>query len=113
MNYAISVLGFCLIYSVLGLGLNLQLGLTGIANFGYVAFFAIGAYTSAILTTRLDFPLPLAWCISILVASGVSYPIGLLTIRLGGDYFAIVTLGFSQVVFLILMNQTSLTGGAA
>jgi branched-chain amino acid transport system permease protein len=112
MNYAATVLAFILIYILLGEGLNLQLGYTGIFNFGYVAFFAIGAYTSALLTVHADVPLLIAWVAATLCAGIASIPLGLVSIRLGRDYLAIVTLGFSQVVGIFLLNERELTGGA-
>lgn len=112
MSYLSTVLAFGLIYGILATGLNLQLGLTGIVNFGYVAFVAIGAYTTALLTTSHHWPLPLAWLAAMLLAGVASYPLGLLTIRLGGDYFAIVTLGFSELVALVILNERWLTRGS-
>lgn len=112
MSYLETVVAFALIYAMLAVGLNLQMGLTGIINFGYVAFVAIGAYTSAILTTEHHWPLALAWLAAVILAALASYPLGLISIRLGGDYLAIVTLGFSQLVALFILNQRSLTHGA-
>ncbi|MDE2573231.1 MAG: branched-chain amino acid ABC transporter permease [bacterium] len=112
MSYLYTVLAFGLIYAMLALGLNLQMGFTGIINFGYVAFVAIGAYTSAILTVNYGWPIALAWSAAALLAALASYPLGLLTIRLGGDYLAVVTLGFSELVVLFILNQRGLTRGA-
>jgi len=112
MSYGLTVFAFGLLYSMLALGLNLQMGYTGIVNFGYVAFVAIGAYTSAILSTGHGWPLPLAWLVATLLSAAASYPLGVVTIRLGGDYLAIVTLGFSQLVVLFILNQRDLTKGS-
>ncbi|MGH7068665.1 MAG: branched-chain amino acid ABC transporter permease [Acetobacteraceae bacterium] len=112
MSYFLTVAAFGLIYAILALGLNLQMGLTGIVNFGYVAFVAIGAYTSALLTVDQGWPIVPAWAMATLLAAIASLPLGLLTIRLGGDYFAIVTLGFSELVLLFILNERALTRGA-
>lgn len=112
MTYLLTVAAFGLIYAILALGLNLQMGFTGIVNFGYVAFVAIGAYASAILTVDYGWPIAAAWIVAIVLPALASIPLGLLTIRLGGDYFAIVTLGFSQLVLLFVLNERELTRGA-
>lgn len=112
MSYALTVAAFGLLYAMLALGLNLQMGYTGIVNFGYVAFVAIGAYTSAILTTSHGWPWPLAWTVATLLSAAASYPLGVLTIRLGGDYLAVVTLGFSQLIVLFILNERGLTKGS-
>lgn len=112
MTYFLTVAAFGLIYAILALGLNLQMGYTGIVNFGYVAFVAIGAYASALLTVDLHWPIAAAWAAAAVLPAIASLPLGLLTIRLGGDYFAVVTLGFSQVVVLVILNERWLTRGA-
>ncbi|GKT01103.1 branched-chain amino acid ABC transporter permease [Acidovorax sp. SUPP3434] len=99
-----------LIYCLLALGLNLQFGLTRLVNFGVVAFFAVGAYTSGLLYLQ---GVPLALCF---VAAGVlsgllALPIGLLSLRLRDDYLAIVTLGFSEAVRISIQQESWLTKG--
>jgi len=98
------------IYVLLALGLNLQYGLTGLINFGHVGFFCVGAYTTAILTTKgvsmlVSFPL------AALLALAAAWPLGMVSIRLREDYFAIVSLGFSEVVRLIATSERWLTNG--
>jgi branched-chain amino acid transport system permease protein len=112
MTYLLTIAAFGLIYAILALGLNLQMGFTGIVNFGYVAFVAIGAYTSALLTVDYGWPIVPAWIVATVLPALASIPLGLLTIRLGGDYFAIVTLGFSQLVLLFILNEREVTRGA-
>lgn len=99
-----------LIYALLALGLNLHFGYTGLINFGHVAFFAVGAYTSAILTLG-GWPIPLGLVAATLLAGLAAYPIGLATLRLREDYLAIVTLALSEVVRLIALNEAWLTNG--
>ena len=99
------------IYCLLALGLNLQWGYTGLINFGHVGFFAIGAYTSALLTTKLAWPIPAGFLAALILAGASAYPLGLVSIRLRTDYLAIVTLGFSEVVRAVLVNERWLTKG--
>jgi branched-chain amino acid transport system permease protein len=99
------------IYIVLALGLNLIVGQTGLLNLGYVAFYAIGAYTYAILSTRYGLSF---W--PGLVAGGISASIfavllGYVTLNLRGDYFAIVTLGLGEITRIFFNNWDSVTGG--
>lgn len=88
------------IYVLLALGLNLQYGLTGLINFGHVGFFCIGAYTTAILSEH-GIPLLVTFPLAALLAMAAAWPLGLVSIRLREDYFAIVSLGFSEVVRLV------------
>jgi branched-chain amino acid transport system permease protein len=108
--YLVAVGIVALIYMLLTIGLNLQYGYTGLINFGVVAFFAIGAYTSALLTLH-GWALPPAFVVAIIVAALVAYPIGLLSLRLSDDYLAVVTLGFSEVVRLAIQEEKWLTHG--
>jgi len=90
-----------LIYALLALGLNLQFGLTRLVNFGVVAFFAVGAYTSGLLALQ-GLPLVLCFVAALLLSGLLALPIGLLSLRLRDDYLAIVTLGFSEAVRILL-----------
>ena len=108
--YLVAVGIVALIYMVLTIGLNLQYGYTGLINFGVVAFFAIGAYASALLTLA-GWPLLPAFLVAIAVAGIVAYPIGLLSLRLSDDYLAVVTLGFSEVVRVLIQQEQWLTKG--
>jgi branched-chain amino acid transport system permease protein len=108
--YLVAVGIVALIYMLLAIGLNLQYGYTGLINFGVVAFFAIGAYASALLTLQ-GWPLLPAFVVAMLAAGAVAYPIGLLSLRLSDDYLAVVTLGFSEVVRLVIQQEEWLTNG--
>jgi branched-chain amino acid transport system permease protein len=108
--YLVAVGIVALIYMLLAIGLNLQYGYTGLINFGVVAFFAIGAYTSALLTLK-GWPLVPAFMVATLAGAIVAYPIGLLSLRLADDYLAVVTLGFSEVVRLVIQQERWLTHG--
>jgi len=99
-----------LIYALLALGLNLQFGLTRLVNFGVVAFFAIGAYTSALLALS-GVPLILSFAAATILAGISALPLGLLSLRLREDYLAIVTLGFSEAIRITLQQEEWLTKG--
>ncbi len=99
------------IYSLLAISLSLQFGFTGLVNFGLVGFFAFGAYATAILTVA-GYPILLGIAAGIVLAAIAAFLIGLLTIRLHAEYLAIVTLGFSEVVRLVAMNESWLTNGS-
>ena len=108
--YLVAVAIVALIYMLLTIGLNLQYGYTGLINFGVVAFFGIGAYTSALLSLA-GWPLVPAFIVAMIAGALVSYPIGLLSLRLSDDYLAVVTLGFSEVVRLFIQQEQWLTRG--
>jgi branched-chain amino acid transport system permease protein len=108
--YLVAVSIVVLIYLLLSLGLTVQYGLTGLINFGLVGFFAIGAYTSALLALK-GAPLPVSFIAASVVAGLAAWPIGLIALRLRDDYFAIVTLGFSEIVRLVIVNEAWLTNG--
>ena len=110
LAYLVAVGIIALIYMLLTIGLNLQYGYTGLINFGVVAFFAIGAYASALLTLA-GWPLLPAFVVAMVVAGVSAVPIGLLSLRLSDDYLAVVTLGFSEVVRLVIQQEAWLTRG--
>ncbi len=109
--YALDVGITVLTFAMLGIGLNIVVGYAGLLDLGYAAFFAIGAYTSALLSLHLHvgFWEGLPLCILAAAASGaiIGYP----TLRLRSDYLAIVTLGFGEIVRITATNLTGLTGG--
>jgi branched-chain amino acid transport system permease protein len=98
------------IYSVFALGLNLEIGYTGLFNFGHVAFFAIGAYASALLSLQ-GAPFALALAAGIASAGLGGLLIGIPSLKLQGDYFGIATLGFAEIVRMLLQNQVEWTKG--
>lgn len=108
--YFLAIAIFVAIYTLLTLGLNLQYGLTGLTNFGVVGFFAIGAYASAILTT-MGYPIILGFAVGAILSIAAAWPIGLIALRLRDDYFAIATLGFSEVVRVVVISEQELTNG--
>src|SRR3989338_11566929 len=110
INYLIHVAITICYYTILVVSLNVALGYTGILNLGHVAFFAIGAYTSAILTMH-GVPFVIAFCAAPVVAGAFGFLLTVLTKRLKGDYVALATLGFSFVTVSIINNWRSLTRG--
>ncbi|MCV3243388.1 branched-chain amino acid transport system permease protein [Mesorhizobium robiniae] len=108
--YLVAILIFAVIYGFVALGLNIQWGLTGLINLGQVAFFAVGAYCAA-LTTQAGLPLLPALVLAALVSGSLGGAVALFTPRLREDYLAIVTLGFSEFVRLIFLNEKWLAGG--
>jgi branched-chain amino acid transport system permease protein len=101
-----------MIYIMLGWGLNIVVGLAGLLDLGYVAFYAVGAYSYTLLAIHFDLSfwacLPLAGAIAALFGVLLGFPV----LRLRGDYLAIVTLGFGEMVRIILINWSALTGGS-
>jgi branched-chain amino acid transport system permease protein len=100
------------IYTIFALGLQLQFGFTGLLNFGHVGFMAIGAYTMAILTVKEGLSMWLAAPIGVLTAALSGVLLGLPTLRLRSDYFAIVTIAFGEIVRYVATNEDKLTGGS-
>src|SRR3990172_6745815 len=99
------------IYAILALGLNVVVGFAGLLNLGYAAFFAIGAYTYALLNLNAGFPFWAGLPFSIIVCGFSGLVLGFPTLRLRGDYLAIVTLGFGEIVRIALNNLDTITGG--
>jgi len=98
-------------YVVLALGLNIVVGQAGLLNLGYVAFYAIGAYTYAILSTTFGLSFWPGLIAGGLMAAVCAVVLGMPTLRLRGDYFAIITLGLGEITRIVLNNWDSLTGG--
>ncbi len=99
------------IYAILSIGLNLLGGYTGLISFGHAGFFAIGAYTAALLMLRLNMNFFPALVIAAVFTGFIGFLMGLPTLRLSGDYLTIVTLGFCEIVRMIITNWDSLTNG--
>jgi branched-chain amino acid transport system permease protein len=108
-NFGIQIL----IYVMLGWGLNIVVGLAGLLDLGYVAFYAVGAYSYALLAKEFGFSfwilLPLAGVLSAFWGILLGFPV----LRLRGDYLAIVTLAFGEIIRLVLINWVDFTGGYA
>jgi branched-chain amino acid transport system permease protein len=110
-RYLIDLGTTVLIYVMLGWGLNVVVGLAGLLDLGYVAFYAVGAYTFALLARDLGFTFWEALPFSGLVAASFGILLGFPVLRLRGDYLAIVTLGFGEIIRIVLLNWAPVTGG--
>ena len=108
---AVDIATLILIYVMLGLGLNIVVGLAGLLDLGYVGFYAVGAYGYALLSHYFGLSfwecLPLAGLLAALFGFLLGFPV----LRLRGDYLAIVTLGFGEIIRIFLRNLTEITGG--
>lgn len=131
LAFLVDLVTVALIYSILALGLNLQLGYTGLFNVSIAAFWGIGAYTAVILSAApgaetafginlpylwidlfgIPIPIPLAVIAGAVMAGIVALLIGIPTLRLRADYFAIATLGLAEIIRLVLLNEQWLTEG--
>jgi branched-chain amino acid transport system permease protein len=110
-HYQINIMTTALIYVMLGLGLNIVVGLAGLLNLGYVAFYAIGAYSYALLNYHFGIGFWVALPLGALSAAVFGVLLGFPVLRLRGDYLAIVTLGFGEIIRLILENWNSFSFG--
>jgi branched-chain amino acid transport system permease protein len=108
--YAMSVMTSAVIFVMLAVGLNIVVGYCGLLDLGYAAFFAVGAYTSGVLSTELKLPLVATVPFVIVVTLVAGVVIGGPTLRLRSDYLAIVTLGFGEII-RIIANNLDITGG--
>jgi branched-chain amino acid transport system permease protein len=119
LSYLIALGTMSGIYAILCLGLNLQWGFAGLFNAGIAAFFAIGAYTAAILTTAespnylggFGIPVVVAWPVAMALSGAVAWAIGRICLRVQGDYLAMATIGIAEVIRLVIKNEEWLTAG--
>ncbi|MGU3307278.1 high-affinity branched-chain amino acid ABC transporter permease LivM [Pseudomonas sp. M5A4_2d] len=108
---AVDIATLILIYVLLGLGLNIVVGLAGLLDLGYVGFYAVGAYTYALLSHYLGWGFWICLPLAGMAAATFGFLLGFPVLRLRGDYLAIVTLGFGEIIRLFLRNLTDITGG--
>ncbi|MEQ9328033.1 MAG: branched-chain amino acid ABC transporter permease [Rhodospirillales bacterium] len=119
LSYLVFFLCFVGIYALLSLGLNVQFGFAGMFNIGIAAFFAVGAYASAILTSPdnpnhiggFGLPLPIGFLAAMVLSAALAWCIGLITLTLRSDYLAIASIGIAEIVRLFLKNEDWLTNG--
>lgn len=129
--YKLRILNLCAIYTILGLSMNLINGFTGLFSLGHAGFMAVGAYTTALLTMpistkaqnffmkplispldKIVLPFVIALIIGGIMSAVVGYLIGAPVLRLKGDYLAIATLGFGEIIRVIFTNTQNITNGA-
>ncbi|WP_371919658.1 MULTISPECIES: high-affinity branched-chain amino acid ABC transporter permease LivM [Pseudomonas] len=108
---SVDIATLILIYVMLGLGLNIVVGLAGLLDLGYVGFYAVGAYSYAILAHYFGLGFWLCLPLAGMMAALFGFLLGFPVLRLRGDYLAIVTLGFGEIIRILLRNLTELTGG--
>jgi branched-chain amino acid transport system permease protein len=111
LNYLIAISVTAGIYALMALGLNVIWGMAGMVNLGLVGFFAVGAYVSALLTLKLAMPIAIGMLAGAITAALVGVAVTLITVRLRGDYMAIVTLGFAETIRIVAANEVWLTNG--
>ncbi|MCX2724095.1 branched-chain amino acid ABC transporter permease [Roseibium salinum] len=120
VNYGVFMATFIAIYALLALGLNIQWGYAGLFNAGIAGFFAVGAYTSAILSTPddpgriggFDLHFLLGWIGAMLAAALVAWPIGKICLRFRSDYLAIASIGVAEIIRLVIKSEPGLTNSA-
>lgn len=108
--YLVRVAGVVGLFMLLGLGLNFTLGYAGLFDLGFIAFYAVGAYATAI-AMKAGWPAPAAIVAAIVAALAVRALLGLTILRLRGDYLAVVTMGFGEIARLTINNLDAVTNG--
>jgi len=119
VGFLIFFLTYAAVYAILAIGLNIQWGFAGLVNFGVAGFFAVGAYVSAFMTGApspyhlggFSLPFPLALVIATIISGIFALILGIPVIRLREDYLAIVTIGFAEIVRLIIVTERNITKG--
>ena len=110
-NYLIAMAVSAGIYALMALGVNVVWGFGGMVNLGLVGFFAVGAYTSALLTLKAHWAIAAGMAAAAIMAALVGAIVAVITVRLRGDYLAIVTLGFAESIRIVASNAIWLTNG--
>ena len=120
LSFAVFFLTFASFFSLASLGLNMQWGFTGLFNVGVVGFYAVGAYTSAIVTGPaypdtlfggFGLPVPLGYLAAIVTSAAIAFVVGFVTLRLREDFLAISTFGIAVSIQLVMLNLQSVTRG--
>ena len=110
-NYHLMVLNVAALNILVVIGLNLLMGYAGQISLGQAAFFGLGAYLSAIFTVTLGLPIWPSMLLAMGVTGGVAYLIGIPTLKLEGHYLVMATLGFNVIVYILMIQLDSVTGG--
>jgi branched-chain amino acid transport system permease protein len=111
--YALHVLSLVGIYAIVAMGLNLVFGYTGQISLGHAAYFAVGAYTSGLLTLQLGAPFAVGIVAAIALCVVLGLLVGIPSLKLEGSYLAMATIGFGEIVKMLLVNWEQVTGGPA
>lgn len=110
-DYIAGVLSLSGVYAIMAISVNIISGITGQLSLGQAGFMALGAYSTILLTTGAHLPLPLSFILSAGISGIAGFLIGFPTLKLEGDYLAIVTLAFGEIIKVVLTNLKFLTGG--
>ncbi|MFP3953093.1 MAG: branched-chain amino acid ABC transporter permease [Candidatus Acetothermia bacterium] len=119
VGFLIFFLTYAIVYGILAIGLNIQWGFTGLVNFGVAGFFAVGAYVAAFITGApsqyhlggFGLPFPVGLLVATVVSGIFALILGFPVIRLREDYLAIVTIGFAEIVRLVIVTERHITKG--
>jgi branched-chain amino acid transport system permease protein len=111
-RHQLSILTDLLIFGLFALSLDLIMGYTGMVSFGHAAYFGLGAYGSALVLIHFEQPIPVALLAGMLLAGAVAVPVGWLSTRATGIYFAMLTLAFAQLLYTVAYKWRDLTGGS-
>jgi branched-chain amino acid transport system permease protein len=111
-RYQMSILTELFIFGLFALSLDLIMGYAGMVSFGHAAYFGLGAYASALLLLNFAVPVPVALLAGALLAGAVALPVGYLSTRATGIYFAMLTLAFAQLLYTVAFKWRDLTGGS-
>jgi branched-chain amino acid transport system permease protein len=111
-RYQLSIVTELYIFGLLALSLDLIMGYTGMVSFGHAAYFGLGAYASALLLINFAVPVPVALLAGALLAGAIALPVGYLSTRATGIYFAMLTLAFAQLLYTVAYKWRDLTGGS-
>ena len=110
-GYTAQIITLSGINAIMALSINIICGITGQLSLGQAGFMAIGAYATILFSTNLHIPLPISIILAAAVTSVFGFLIGFPTLKLEGDYLAIVTLGFGEIIRVVLVNLKNITGG--
>lgn len=110
-NYVAGILSQAAVFSIMAISVNLISGITGQLSLGQAGFMALGAYSTILLTTMANIPLPISAIFAGLITAFFGFLIGFPTLKLEGDYLAIVTLAFGEIIRVFLVNMKKITGG--
>ena len=111
--YIIQIVNMIGIYAIVGTGVNILTGYTGQLSLGQAAFYGIGAYTTALLNTKLGCPFFVVLPASVLVTAVFGVFLAIPALKVRGSYLALLTIGFGEIVRMVLVNWIDLTGGPA
>ncbi len=112
-EYIVQIVNLIGIFALLGIGLNILIGYTGLISFGQAAFYGIGAYTTALLNTHFHLPFLAVLPISIVVTAFFGLLLAIPALKVRGTYLALITIGFGEVVRMVLVNWIDFTRGPA